>query len=147
MSPGPLPPLELAEASAAAMWERDRAVQALGVGLVAVGVGEATLTMTVREDMVNGHGTCHGGFIFTLADAAFAYACNTHDERSVASGADIVFVRAARLGDRLTATGSERVRSGRSGIYDVVVTDDEGRTVAMFRGRSHTIGGSLINPE
>ena len=134
---------ELAEACAAAMWEEDAASQGLGMHLVAVAPGSAVLTMTVRGDMVNGHGICHGGYIFTVADSAFAFACNTYDEVTVAAAADITFVRAAKLGDELTASGSEQVRYGRSGIYDIIVTDQDGEMVAVFRGRSRTIGGSI----
>ncbi len=134
---------ELAEACADAMWEEDAASQGLGMHLVAVAPGSAVLTMTVREDMVNGHGICHGGYIFTVADSAFAFACNTYDQVTVAAAADITFVRAAKLGDELTASGSEQVRYGRSGIYDIIVTDQDGEMVAVFRGRSRTIGGSI----
>ncbi len=137
-------PAELAAASAAAMWEEDRAAQGLGLVIEEVGPGTSMVSMTVREDMVNGHGFCHGGFIFTLADAAFAYACNSYGERAVASGADITFVKSARLGDRLVAVGRETARFGRSGIYDIVVTDAAGDAVAHFRGRSRAIGGSLV---
>ena len=134
---------ELAEACAAAMWDEDAASQGLGMHLVAVAPGSAVLTMTVRDDMVNGHGICHGGYIFTVADSAFAFACNTYDQVTVAAAADITFVRAAKLGDELTASGSEQVRYGRSGIYDIIVTDQDGEMVAVFRGRSRTIGGSI----
>ena len=133
---------ELAQASANEMWSEDKAARGLGFVVSDVAPGAATVTMTVRDDMVNGHGVCHGGFIFTLADAAFSYACNTHGTKAVAAGADIVFVKPARLGDRLEAVGVETLLYGRSGICDVVVTDQEGTTIAHFRGRSRTIGES-----
>jgi acyl-CoA thioesterase len=140
-------PQELAQACADAMWAEDAASRGLGMKIVTVGPGTAVVTMTVREDMVNGHGICHGGYLFTLADSAFAFACNTYDQVTVAAAADITFIKAAELGDVLTAAGAEQVRYGRSGIYDIVVTDQEGEMVATFRGRSRTIGGSIIDPE
>ena len=140
------PEQAVAEASAAAMWDEDAASQGLGMRLVAVAPGSAVLTMPVREDMVNGHGICHGGYIFTLADSAFAFACNTYDKVTVAAAADITFVKAASLGDELTASAAEQVRYGRSGIYDIVVTDQHGDMVAVFRGRSRTVGGSITEP-
>jgi acyl-CoA thioesterase len=140
----PLDPQPLAEASAAAMWARDRASQGLGMSIERVGPGEAVVTMTVRDDMVNGHDICHGGLIFTLADSAFAFACNAYNETTVAASCDISFLKAARLGDRLTARAREVYREGRNGIYDVVVTDQDGATVVHFRGRSRAIGGPVI---
>lgn len=126
------------------MWARDRASRGLGMSLDRVGPGEAVLSMTVRDDMVNGHDICHGGFIFTLADSAFAFACNAYNETTVAASCDISFLKAARLGDRLTATACETYREGRNGVYDIIVTDATGTTVALFRGRSRTIGGPVI---
>lgn len=140
----PLDPQPLAEASAAAMWARDKASQGLGMNIERVGPGEAVVTMTVRDDMVNGHDICHGGLIFTLADSAFAFACNAYNETTVAASCDISFIKAAKLGDRLTAVAREVYREGRNGIYDVVVTDQDGATVAHFRGRSRAIGGPVI---
>lgn len=140
----PLDPESLAEASAAAMWARDRASQGLGMKLERVGPGEAVITMTVRGDMVNGHDICHGGFTFTLADSAFAFACNSYNVSTVAASCDISFLKAAKLGDRLTAHAGEVYRDGRNGIYDVVVTDQHGNTVAHFRGKSRSIGGPVI---
>ena len=136
--------LEIAKASAAAMWADDVASQKMGMALTEVAPGTASLTMAVREDMVNGHGICHGGFIFSLADSAFAFACNTYDQVTVAAAADITFVKPAKLGDELTAIAAEQVRYGRSGVYDVIVIDQNGDMVATFRGRSRTIGGSFI---
>ncbi len=140
------PEQEIAEASAATMWDDDAASQGLGMRLVAVAPGSAVVAMSVRGDMVNGHGICHGGYTFALADSAFAFACNTYDQMTVAAAADITFVKAAKLGDELTASAAEQVRYGRSGIYDVVVTDQHGDMVAVFRGRSRTVGGSINDP-
>jgi acyl-CoA thioesterase len=136
---------EIAERSAAAMWEGDAASQALGMEIVEVGPGRAVLRMPVRDDMVNGHAIGHGGLTFTLADSAFAFACNSYDRRTVAAGAEIRFLAPTNLGDVLTATAVERSREGRKGIYDVVVTAGE-IVVATFVGRSHEIGGSLVFP-
>jgi acyl-CoA thioesterase len=136
---------EVAERSAAAMWEGDRASQALGMEIVEVGPGRAVLRMAVREDMVNGHAIGHGGFTFTLADSAFAFACNSYDRRTVAAGADIRFLAPTRLGDVLTATAVERSREHRTGVYDVEVVVGEA-VVATFVGRSHEIGGTLTHP-
>jgi acyl-CoA thioesterase len=105
--------------------------------------GYARLAMKVREDMVNGHQICHGGLIFTLADSAFAFACNTYDLVTVAAAGTIEFLLAGRLGEELTATAEERTRSKRTGIYDVSVHNQRGECVALFRGRSHQIGGSI----
>lgn len=136
--------LRLAERAAAAMWADDAASQALGMRLDAVAPGLATMTMTVRADMVNGHAICHGGFVFALADSAFAFACNSYNIGTVAQDCDIVFVAPARLGDVLTAEATERLRYGRNGIYDVTVRRD-GEVIAEFRGRSREIGGTLTN--
>lgn len=140
-------PAETARAAAAAMWAEDSASRALGMTLDDVGPGLARMSMKVRDDMVNGHGICHGGFVFTLADSAFAFACNSYGRRTVAQGADVVFVAPARTGDVLVAEAVERVRSGRSGVYDVTVRDvTTGAVVAVFRGRSREISGSLLEP-
>lgn len=134
----------VAERSAGAMFELDGASQALGMQILEVRPGYARLSMTVREDMVNGHRLCHGGLIFTLADSAFAFACNTYNAVTVASGASIDFLVPARLGDVLTATAEERSRSRRTGVYDVAVHNQAGRCIAIFRGRSHEVGGAII---
>ena len=134
----------LAEACARAMWAEDRASQGLGMRIERVAPGEAVLAMTVTEAMVNGHGLCHGGFIFTLADSAFAFACNTYDRRTVAQHCAVTFLAPARLGDALTARAVEVARSGRSGLYDVTVTGRAGTVIAEFRGHSRTIKGSLL---
>ena len=136
----------LAQACADVMWTDDRASQQLGMTLDHVAAGTATLSMTIREDMTNGHGMAHGGFIFALADSAFAFACNSYNERTVAQACDIVFAAPARLGDVLVATATERHRFGRNGIYDVRVAQDnpDGAVIAEFRGRSRAIGGQLV---
>ena len=108
--------------------------------LLDVGPGRSQMGMTVRSDMVNGHGMCHGGFLATLADSAFAFACNTYDEVTVAAGFDIVFVAPAQLGEELVAVAVEQVRRGRSGIYDVTLSGPGGQVVAEFRGRSRSLG-------
>jgi acyl-CoA thioesterase len=120
------------------MFERDVASQGLGIELVEAGDGAAVLRMRVTDSMVNGHGVAHGGFVFLLADTAFACACNSHGPVTVAAGADITFLRPARAGDLLEAYAQERASSGRSGIYDVTVRH-EGDAVAEFRGRSRVI--------
>ncbi|MFU2489636.1 hydroxyphenylacetyl-CoA thioesterase PaaI [Thauera sp. WH-1] len=140
----PTDPQALAEAVAAAMWSRDRAAQALGMRIEAVGPGTATLSMRVRSDMVNGHHICHGGLIFSLADTAFAYACNAYNRNTVASGCNIDFVAPGKEGDTLTAEAIERSASGRTGVYDITVRDSAGRTVALFRGKSYRIAGEVI---
>jgi acyl-CoA thioesterase len=139
-------PQAVAEASAAAMWEGDRASQALGMQIVEIGPGRAVLRMTVRDDMVNGHAIGHGGLTFTLADSAFAFACNSYARRTVAAGAEIRFLAPTRLGDVLVATAVERSREGRTGVYDVEVTAGE-TLVATFVGRSHEIGGEWSSAE
>jgi acyl-CoA thioesterase len=140
----PTDPQALAEAVAAAMWSRDRAAQALGIRIEAVGPGTATLSMKVRGDMVNGHHICHGGLIFSLADTAFAYACNAYNRNTVASGCNIDFVAPGREGDTLQAEAVERALSGRTGVYDITVRDSAGKTIALFRGKSYRIAGEVI---
>jgi acyl-CoA thioesterase len=135
---------ELARACADAMWAEDSASRGLGISIVSVDPGQAVLAMTVTDRMVNGHKLCHGGFIFTLADSAFAFACNTYNQRTVAQHCSVTFVNSARLGDRLVARAAERQRAGRSGIYDVTVTREEGLVIAEFRGHSRTIEGELV---
>jgi acyl-CoA thioesterase len=135
---------KLAEACAKAMWADDPASQALGMKIEAVGPGTATLSMTVTDRMVNGHGSCHGGYIFTLADSAFAFACNTYNQRTVAQHCQITYLAPGRLGDRLVARGTERFRSGRNGVYDITVTNQLGAVIAEFRGNSRTVDGRLV---
>jgi acyl-CoA thioesterase len=141
---GTLSPDDLARACADAMWKEDNASRDLGMEILRVGPGEAELTMTIQPHMVNGHGIAHGGFIFLLADSAFAFACNSRNERTVAAQCDISFIRPARLGDRMVATAREISKTGRSGIYDVRVAVDD-ITVAELRGHSRTIGGAWIS--
>ena len=136
---------ELAQRIADFLLERDQMSRTLGMKIVQVGPGHATLSMLVRADMVNGHGTCHGGALFAFADAAFAFACNTYNAITVAAGAAIDFLLPARQGDELTAAAREVWRSRRSGIYDVAVINQKGECVALFRGRSHELGGTLIS--
>jgi acyl-CoA thioesterase len=138
-------PEEIALRSAEAMWAGDRASRELGMSLDSVGPGTATLSMTLTESMVNGHAIGHGGFTFTLADSAFAFACNSYNRTTVAAGADIRFRRPTHLGDRLVATATERSRDGRDGVYDVQVTVGD-EVVAIFVGRSKEIGGTLYRP-
>ncbi|PFG46954.1 acyl-CoA thioesterase [Amycolatopsis sulphurea] len=134
--------------AAHAMFEVDKASRALGINLREAGEGRAVATMTVTESMVNGHAIAHGGYVFLLADTAFACACNSHGPVTVASGAEISFVTAGRLGDHLVATAVERTRYGRNGIYDVTVhreTPEGPEVVAEFRGRSRVIEKSREN--
>jgi acyl-CoA thioesterase len=138
-----LSPEEIARACADAMWAEDDASKGLGMEIVEIGPGFATLAMTVRPDMVNGQRIAHGGFIFTLADSAFAFACNSHNARVVAAQGQITFIRPGKLGDRLVATAREITRGGRSGIYDVRVTVGEA-VIAEFRGHSRVIPGAWL---
>jgi phenylacetic acid degradation protein PaaD len=138
-----LSPEDIARACADAMWAEDDASKALGMEIVEIGPGYATLAMTVRPDMVNGQRIAHGGFIFTLADSAFAFACNSHNERVVAAQGQITFIKPGKLGDRLVATAREISRSGRSGIYDVRVTNGDA-VIAEFRGHSRVIPGTWL---
>ncbi|MBC7801155.1 MAG: hydroxyphenylacetyl-CoA thioesterase PaaI [Gemmatimonadaceae bacterium] len=134
----------LAERCAEAMWASDHASQGLGIAIEHIAPGAARLSMTVAPQMLNGHGTCHGGFIFALADSAFAFACNTDGMVSVASQCSIVFLRPAGLGERLVAVAEERHRKDRSGIYDVRVTAGA-EVVAEFRGHSRTTGARMAD--
>ena len=131
-------PLSRARRQAERMWQADAASQGLGIVLGDVAPGRAVATMAVRTDMVNGHGTCHGGFLFLLADTAFAFACNTHGPPVVAAGADVSFLAPVREGDQLVATAVERVVTGRSGLYDVTVRRGED-VVLELRGRSRAL--------
>jgi acyl-CoA thioesterase len=126
------------------MFARDHTAHACGMMLEEVAAGRATLSMRVAETMVNGHAICHGGLIFTLADTAFAYACNGRDRMTVAQHCAVSFLAPAKLGDRLTARAVERWRQGRGGVYDVTVTDQAGRVIAEFRGNSREIDGRVI---
>lgn len=132
---------EIARRSAEAMWARDDASKWLGLSLDEVGPGRAVMSFTVEKHHTNGHDICHGGYIFTLADSAFAFACNSHNRIAVAQHNTISFVAPARRGDRLSAVAREIVLQGRSGICDVRVTDQDGKVIAEFRGASRTIEG------
>ena len=134
----------LAELVREGMYANDRASKALGMHVREVAPGRAVLTMTVREDMLNGHDICHGGLIATLADSAFAFACNSYNELTVASGFEIDLLAPARLGDVLTATCTEVARGGRTGLYDTEVVNQKGERIAVFRGRSYTAKGKPV---
>jgi len=140
-------PQELAEASAEAMWKDDSASQRLDMSLDHIAPGKATLSMVITEAMSNGHGNCHGGYMFTLADSAFAFACNSYNQRAVAQHCSITYLQPGRIGDRLTATASEVSRRGRSGIYDIRITNQGGEHVAEFRGHSRTVKGTHLAVE
>ncbi len=134
----------LARVCADTMWADDVPGRELGLQLVSVGPGEAVLAMAVGATMVNWHDTCHGGYIFLLADTAFGYACNSRNQRMVAQHCSISFLNPAKRGDRLTAHAVERQRAGRAGIYDVAVTRDDGTAIAEFRGHARAIEGKLV---
>jgi acyl-CoA thioesterase len=135
----------LAERVARAMFDGDRATRALGMRIESVAPGRAELTMTVRDDMVNGHAICHGGFIFLLADSTFAYACNSYNRNTVAQGCSIDYLAPVHRGDVLHASGAERSRTGRTGVYDIEVRNQHGKTVALFRGKSYRIDGHVVD--
>ena len=134
-------PQQIADLVRERMFANDRASKGLGMAVVEVSLGHATLTMTVRDDMLNGHETCHGGFIAALADSAFAFACNSYGELTVASGFKIDFIAPGRLGDVLTAVCAEVAKTGRTGLYDTTICNQHGQRIAVFRGRSHTVKG------
>ncbi len=134
----------VAAACGRAMYERDWCAQAHEIALADVAPGYAKMTMPVRRDMVNGHDICHGGMIFTLADTAFAYACNAYNQVTVASGCSIEFVAPAKLGEVLIAEARERAASGRTGVYDITVTGQDGKLIALFRGKSYRIKGEVV---
>ncbi|GJL83367.1 MAG: phenylacetic acid degradation protein PaaD [marine bacterium B5-7] len=134
---------QVAEAVAKTMWHDDQCSQSLGMTLLSVKPGAAEMRMIVRGDMINGHGTCHGGIIFTFADSCFAFACNSYNQRAVAMNCTIDFIAPARLGDTLIASTREVSRAGRNGIYDIRVCLDSGAVVAEFRGKSRLISGVI----
>jgi acyl-CoA thioesterase len=136
---------DLAERVAARMFDSDCASRALGMRIASIAPGRAEMTMTVRNDMVNGHGICHGGYVFLLADSTFAFACNSYNRNTVAQGCTIDYLAPARTGDVLRAKGTERSRTGRTGVYDIEVTNQDGVTVALFRGKSYRIDGSIVD--
>lgn len=133
----------LAELAGRTMFERDPASQVLGMTLAAIRPGYARMTMTVRGDMLNGHATCHGGYIFMLADSAFAFACNSHNLNTVGAGCTIEYLAPGREGDVLVAEAVEQALQGKTGIYDVTVKAEDGRTIALFRGKSHRVSGTV----
>lgn len=139
-------PQALADHVRTGMLANDRATQGLGIRIAAMGPGHATLEMVVRADMLNGFDTCHGGFITTLADSAFAFACNSRNDMTVASGLSIDFLAPAREGDCLTAEAAEVSLAGRTGVYDVNVRNQRGEAIAVFRGRSYRIKGKSTVP-
>lgn len=128
------------------MYAADHASRGLGMRIASIGEGAATLEMSVRDDMLNGHEICHGGFITTLADSAFAYACNSRNVYTVAAGLSVDFLAPAHRGDVLTATAAEASRAGRTGIYDIVVSNQRGTRIALVRGRSHSVSGRTVLP-
>ena len=141
-------PIELARRAGDAMWAHDTASKdTMGMELVTCEPGRAVLRMTVREKHLNGHKICHGGFIFTLADSTFAFACNSHNKVTVAAGCSIEFVQPGQLGDVHTCEGREQVLQGRHGIYDMKVSNQRGEVVAMFRGKSTSIAGTVLPEE
>ncbi|MGH7041462.1 MAG: hydroxyphenylacetyl-CoA thioesterase PaaI [Acetobacteraceae bacterium] len=137
-------PDALARACAEAMWAEDRSSPGLGMRIEEIGPGRAVLSMEITERMVNGHGICHGGFIFTLADSAMAFASNSHGERAVAQHCAITYLRPGRQGERLRAEATERHREGRSGLTDVRVVGEAGDVVAEFRGHTRLSGGAFF---
>ncbi|TNE38882.1 MAG: hydroxyphenylacetyl-CoA thioesterase PaaI [Alphaproteobacteria bacterium] len=139
-----LSPNYIAKTVAETMYRKDTAAQHLGIALKEIGPGRAVMTMRVADFMLNGHNICHGGYVFTLADTAFAYACNAYNQNTVAQGAQINFLKAVAPDSFLTATAIEQNRTGRTGLYDISVADDGGNLVALFRGNSHTIKGQMI---
>ena len=142
--PIPTDPQALAEAVGAAMWSRDRTAQALGMRIEHVGPGRATVSMTVRGDMVNSHHICHGGLIFTLADTAFGHTDECRMTSAMASACTVDFLAPGREGDTLDAEAVEQSLAGRTGVYDVTVRDSAGKTIALFRGKSYRISGEVI---
>lgn len=131
---------------AAAMYARDTAAQSMGIKITDIEEGHAIASMPVRADMIQGHSTCHGGMIFSLADTAFAYACNSRNQATVAAGCNIEFLKPAFLDDLLTAEARQVTQAGRSGIYDVLVSNQHGEIIATFRGKSAAIKGQVITP-
>lgn len=134
----------LAQRVVAAMMRDDRVSQSLGMQVEGAAEGAATVVLTVREDMINGHHTCHGGIIFSLADSALAFACNSRNLRTVAAGCAIEYLAPAKVGDTLRAEAAERSLGNRLGVYDVTITNQRGETVALFRGKSCRISGGLV---
>jgi len=136
-------PQALAELAGKTMYERDPASQALGMTLDEIRPGYARMSMRVRADMLNGHATCHGGYIFMLADSAFAFACNSHNFNTVGAGCSIDYLAPGREGDVLVAEAVEQALQGKTGVYDISVTKQDGSKVALFRGKSHRVSGMV----
>lgn len=135
----------LAELAGKTMYERDPASRALGMTLDAIRPGFARMSMRVREDMLNGHGTCHGGYIFMLADSAFSFACNSHNFNTVGAGCTIDYLAPGQAGDVLVAEAAEQALAGKTGVYDVAVRTQDGKLLALFRGKSHRIAGHVVD--
>ena len=140
-------PQQTAELVRDGMFARDRAAQSLAMRITHIAPGEATIEMAVRDDMLNGFDTCHGGFITTLGDTAFAYACNTRNELTVASGLSVDFVATGRPGDVLVAEAKELSQAGRTGVYDVTIRNRQGQLIALFRGKSYSMKGKPTVPD
>ncbi|MGJ9417103.1 hydroxyphenylacetyl-CoA thioesterase PaaI [Massilia sp. CMS3.1] len=138
-------PQQLAELAGKTMYERDPASQALGMKLDEIRPGYARMSMRVRADMLNGHQTCHGGYIFMLADSAFAFACNSHNFNTVGAGCTIDYLAPGREGDLLVAEALEQALLSKTGVYDITVKNEEGRTIALFRGKSHRVSGMVAD--
>jgi acyl-CoA thioesterase len=136
-------PQALAELAGKTMYDNDPASRSLGMLLAEIRPGYARMTMPVRADMLNGHQTCHGGYIFMLADSAFAFACNSHNHNTVGAGCTIDYLAPGREGDVLTAEATEQALAGKTGVYDIKVQNQEGRTIALFRGKSHRVAGMV----
>ncbi|GGB83926.1 phenylacetic acid degradation protein PaaD [Marinobacterium zhoushanense] len=137
-------PQQLAEACADAMYSRDNATRMLGMKIEHIAPGEATLSMEITQQMIQGHNNCHGGYIFTLADSTFAFACNTYNAVTVAQGCTIDYVAPGQLGDRLTASAKEQSRGKRTGVYDIRIENQNGDLIALFRGKSYQVRGTLL---
>jgi len=144
MKESQMDPVALAAACGDSMYRADNASQALGIKLENIEPGRAVMTMKVRRDMLNGHSTCHGGFIFSLADSAFAFACNSRNVSTVGQGCSIDYVRPGREGETLSAVAVERHLAGRTGLYDVTVSNESGEEIAYFRGKSYRINSTVL---
>lgn len=137
-------PQEIAELCADILWRNDSASKKLGVRIENISPGAAETTMSVGQDMLNGHGMCHGGFLFTLADSTFAFACNTYNQRCVAQHCSISYLAPAFVGEKLTAFATETSRRGKNGIYDIRIVNEKRETIVEFRGYSRTVKGTLL---
>lgn len=144
IDPQEMDPQSLAEACAEVLWHNDPASKKLGMSIEKIAPGYAELSMTIANDMVNGHGICHGGFMFTLADSTFAFSCNTYNQNCVAQHCTISYLAPAFTGDQLYATGREVSRHGRNGIYDITIVNQKNKKIVEFRGYSRTIAGTLV---